>query len=88
MQEIISDSAMLLKAAAALKKIGGIPARYGNHIMGLFEERVIEKETTWSLSREGAGVISNTIRHLSFLDSDLVIKSVEQSTFNVRELKQ
>ncbi len=86
-QEIASDTDLLLKTAEKLKEIGGLPGRYGNHIKGLFEERVTEKESTWSLSREGAGVISNTVRHLSFLDSDLVIKSIEQSTFDVRELK-
>jgi len=38
------------------------------------------------LSKEGAGVMSTVARHLAFLDSELVAKSVARTSFNVAAL--
>jgi type IV secretion system protein VirD4 len=76
-QEIASDPKMLAAAADKLREMGGIPARLGNQIMGLFD-----KEQAGVLSKEGASVLSTVARHLAFLDSPMVAKSVARSTFN------
>jgi type IV secretion system protein VirD4 len=57
--------------------MGGIPARLGNQLMALFD-----KEQDGTLSKEGAGVLSTVARHLGFLDSDMVARSVARSTFD------
>lgn len=79
-QEITSDPDMLKGAAHKLRELGGIPARLGNQLKTLFD-----KETA-GLTKEGAGVLSTVTRHLSFLDSDLVARSVAASTFGPAEL--
>jgi type IV secretion system protein VirD4 len=79
-QEIISDRKTLRAAAKKLQAIGGIPARLGNQVEGLFENGSDE------LTKEGASVLSTASRHLSFLDSDLVAKAVNSSTFDPAEL--
>jgi type IV secretion system protein VirD4 len=76
-QEIASGPRMLAAAAERLRQIGGIPARFGNQIITLFED-----EHSASLSKEGASVLSTVARHLSFLDSEMVARSVASSTFN------
>jgi type IV secretion system protein VirD4 len=78
-QDIASDKTMLAAASDELQKMGGIPGRMGAQIKNLFE-----KGTT--LSKEGASVVSVVANHLSFLDSDVVAKSVTTSTFDVRSL--
>ena len=75
--EIASDPKLLAAAAEKLCEMGGIPARLGNQLTGLFD-----KEQTGVLSKEGAGVLSTVARHLAFLDSELVAKSTARSTFN------
>jgi type IV secretion system protein VirD4 len=82
LQELISDRKALRAAAKKLQEIGGIPARLGNQIEGLFENGTDE------LTKEGAGVLSTATRHLAFLDSDLVAKAVSSSTFNPAELRK
>ncbi len=82
MQELISDRKALRAAAKKLQEIGGIPARLGNQIEGLFENGTDE------LTKEGTGVLSTATRHLAFLDSDLVAKAVSSSTFNPAELRK
>lgn len=82
LQELISDRKALRAAAKKLQEIGGIPARLGNQIEGLFENGTDE------LTKEGAGVLSTAARHLAFLDSDLVAKAVSSSTFNPAELRK
>ena len=76
-QEIASDPKMLAAAADKLREMGGIPARLGNQLKALFD-----KEQAGTLSKEGAGVLSTVARHLAFLDSELVARSVARSTFN------
>jgi len=76
-QEIASDPKTLAAAADKLREMGGIPARLGNQIKALFD-----KEQAGTLSKEGAGVLSTVARHLAFLDSDLVARSVACSTFD------
>ena len=75
-QEIVSDPDMLKAAADHLQKLGGIPCRLSNQLKTLFE-----KDGS-GLTKEGSGVLSTVTRHLSFLDSDLVAKSVATSTFD------
>jgi type IV secretion system protein VirD4 len=81
-QEIVSDPEMLRAAVTMLQKLGGIPARLGNQVKALFDK---DGE---GLTKEGAGVLSTTTRHLSFLDSELVAKAVEASTFDPAELRK
>ena len=76
-QEIASDPKMLAAAADRLREMGGIPARLGNQLRVLFDN-----ERDGMLSKEGAGVLSTVARHLNFLDSDLVAKSLATSTFD------
>jgi type IV secretion system protein VirD4 len=76
-QEIASNPKLLAAAADKLREMGGIPARLGNQLMALFD-----KEQNGTLSKEGAGVLSTVARHLGFLDSDLVARSVARSTFD------
>jgi type IV secretion system protein VirD4 len=80
-QEIISDRKTLKAAAKRLQQIGGIPARLGNQVEGLFENGSDE------LTKEGASVLSTATRHLSFLDSDLVAKAVSSSTFDPAQFR-
>src|SRR5262249_14245049 len=54
----------------------------GNQVEGLFENGSDE------LTKEGASVLSTASRHLSFLDSDLVAKAVNTSTFDPAELRK
>jgi type IV secretion system protein VirD4 len=76
-QEIASDPKLLAAAANTLRLMGGIPARLGNQLMALFD-----REQDGTLSKEGAGVLSTVARHLGFLDSELVARSVARSTFD------
>jgi len=76
-QEIASDAKTVAAAADKLREMGGIPARLGNQLKGLFD-----KEQNCTLSKEGAGVLSTVARHLSFLDSELVANSISHSTFD------
>jgi len=76
-QEIASDPNMLAAAADKLREMGGIPARLGNQLKVLFD-----KEQAGVLSKEGASVLSTVARHLAFLDSELVARSVATSTFD------
>jgi len=78
-QEIASDPKLLASAAQKLREMDGIPARLGNQLKVLFDK---EKEQAGALSKEGAGVLSTVARHLAFLDSELVAKSVARSTFD------
>jgi type IV secretion system protein VirD4 len=82
-QEIASDPQMLAASADKLCEMGGIPARLGNQLKGLFDQA-----QTGMLSREGAGVLSTVARHLAFLDSDLVARSVAHSTFDSGVLRK
>ncbi len=80
LQDIASDPEMIRAAAAQLRDMGGIPARLGSQLLTLFEP-------SEALTREGAGVLSTLGRHLSFLDSELVARSVEAvGGFDPREL--
>jgi type IV secretion system protein VirD4 len=80
-QEIISDHDLLKNAVMALQDMGGIPARLGNQVKALFDRDDV-------LTKEGAGVLSTATRHLSFLDSELVGKAVNSSTFDPAELRK
>ena len=80
-QEIASDPEMLAAAAEKLRGLGGIPARLGNQLKALFDDAASGK-----LSKEGSGVVSTVCRHLAFLDSELVARSVAASTFDPRAL--
>lgn len=80
-QEIASDPQMLAAAAGKLRELGGIPARLGNQLMALFD-----KEQSGVLSKEGAGVMSTVSRHLAFLDSELVARSVARSNWDPLDL--
>jgi type IV secretion system protein VirD4 len=80
-QEIASDPRLLASAAEKLREMGGIPARFGNQLIALFDN-----ERAGTLSKEGLGVLSTVARHLSFLDSELVAKSVARSTFDAAAL--
>jgi type IV secretion system protein VirD4 len=82
LQEIVSDPDLLRAAANQLQKLGGIPSRLGAQLKTLFD-----KDGS-GLTKEGSGVLSTVTRHLSFLDSDLVAKSVATSTFDPAELRQ
>lgn len=82
LQEIVSDPDLLKAAASQLQKLGGIPGRLGNQLKTLFEKDGV------GLTKEGAGVLSTVTRHLSFLDSDLVAKSVATSTFDPAALRK
>lgn len=76
-QEIASEPRLLAAAAEKLREIGGIPARLGNQLKVLFDN-----EQAGTLSKEGAGVLSTVARHLGFLDSELVARSLARSTFD------
>ncbi len=76
-QEMASDTSLLACAAHTLTQIGGIPRRMGQQIKTLFEN-----EQTGLLTKEGASVLSTVTRHLAFLDSELVAKSVASSSFD------
>jgi type IV secretion system protein VirD4 len=80
-QEIASDPQMLAAAAEKLREMGGLPARLGNQLKTLFDN-----ERDGVLSKEGASVLSSVARHLAFLDSELVARSVARSTFNPADL--
>jgi type IV secretion system protein VirD4 len=75
--EMASDPKMLASAAAKLREMGGLFRRLGNQIMGLFDN-----EQPGALSKEGASVLSTVARHLSFLDSEPVARSMARSTFD------
>jgi type IV secretion system protein VirD4 len=75
-QEIVSDRKLLRAASRMLQQLGGIPARLGNQVADLFDNGSDD------LTKEGASVLSTAMRHLSFLDSDLVAKAVATSTFD------
>ncbi len=81
-QEIASDPVMLKATAYKLRELGGIPARLGAQLMPLFDK------DSAGLTREGAGVLSTVSRHLSFLDSELVARSVAASSFDPSELRK
>ncbi len=76
-QEVASDPKMLAAAADKLRQMGGIPRRLGSQLRTLFDD-----EQAGALRKEGAGVLSTVARHLAFLDSELVAKSVASSTFD------
>jgi type IV secretion system protein VirD4 len=78
-QDIASDPLMVAAVAEKLQEMGGIPARMGSGLKSLFEKPGV-------LSKEGSGVFSTVARHLSFLDSDMVARSVAASSFDVRSL--
>ena len=78
-QDIASDVNMLAAAAAELRKMPGIPGRLGSQLGTLFDPG-------GGLSKEGASVLSTVARHLSFLDSGLVARSLEKSDFDVARL--
>lgn len=78
-QEIASDPRLLSSSADRLRQMGGIAARLGNQIAGLFETGTL-------LTKEGASVVSTIVRHLSFLDSDMVASSVATSAWDVRQI--
>jgi type IV secretion system protein VirD4 len=81
-QEIISDPELLRAAVRVLQSMGGIPARLGAQITTLFDKQ------GGGLTKEGAGVLSTATQHLSFLDSDLVARSLSKSTFDPKALKK
>ncbi len=81
-QEIVSDVDLLKAAASKLQELAGIPARLGNQLKTL-----CDKDGS-GLTKEGAGVLSTVTRHLSFLDSELVGKSVSSSTFDPAALRK
>ncbi len=81
-QDILSDRKMLRGAVKLLQELGGIPARLGNQVEGYFEKDSHE------FTKEGAGIISTATRHLSFLNSELVAKAVNTSTFDAAELRK
>jgi type IV secretion system protein VirD4 len=86
-REICCSAPLLLKAAEHLVQIGSIPARMGNSIFMLFETmRGADGQAVKVLGKEGASVMSTVLRHLSFLDSNMVEESVSSSTFQVEEL--
>ncbi len=78
-QEIASDPKMVVATAKRLHELGGLPARLGNQLLGLFEQ-------DGTYTKEGAGVLSTVARHLSFLDSELVAAAVAHSAFEPAEL--
>ncbi len=80
-QEIASDPELVATAADKLREIGGIPARLGNQLKILFGNGAAVE-----FSKEGAAVMSTVARHLAFLDSDLVARSVASSTFDPADL--
>jgi len=80
-QEIASDPEMLAAAANTLRGIGGIATRLGNQIKVLFD-----REQDGTLSKEGAGVMSTVARHLAFLDSELVGRSVATTSWDPMSL--
>ena len=67
---------MLADAADKLREMDGIPARLGSQLKALFD-----KERR-NLTKEGAECDEHRARHLSFLDSELVARSVASSTFD------
>jgi type IV secretion system protein VirD4 len=81
-QAIVSDPDLLKGASGMLQGMGGIPGRLGTQLKSLFENG------TTAFTREGASVLSCVTRHLSFLDSDLVAKAIETSTFDPEELRK
>src|SRR5262249_6804124 len=80
--EIASNPLMMYRAAEQLIALGGISERCGNHIKGMFDSGQVPM-----LSKEGSGVVSTLARFLSFLDSDVVAKSLAVSTFDPAELR-
>jgi type IV secretion system protein VirD4 len=78
-QEIASDPAVLLVAAERLRGMGGVAARMGSQVKALFDNDGL-------LTKEGASVVSVVTRHLGWLDSEAVMSSVADSTWDVRDL--
>src|SRR5205085_4615075 len=81
-QELACDIQMLWGAANKLREIGGIPGRLGSQIQSLFEWESKE------LTKEGSSVLSTVSRHLSFLDSELIAKSLARSSFDPVQLRK
>ncbi|MGL4550588.1 MAG: type IV secretory system conjugative DNA transfer family protein [Gemmataceae bacterium] len=77
--EILCDTALLAAAADNLREAGGVPGRYAGVIKGLFTREGV-------LTKEGASVVSMAQRHLDWLNSDLIGRAVERSTFQARDL--
>jgi len=82
-QEIASDTALVLASAEKLKELGGVPGRLGNQILGMFAP---DEKGKLLLTREGNGIMSTVARFLCFLDSELVSAAVGASTFRPEEL--
>ena len=78
-QDIASDPGLLATACHELHKMGGLAARIGLQLKTLFDKQGM-------LTEEGNSVMSTVIRHLSFLDSEMVATSVASSTFDVRSV--
>jgi type IV secretion system protein VirD4 len=77
--EIACDPLMIAAAGEELRKLGGIPARLGNTLRGLFEPG-------GGVSKEGSGILSTVARHLEFLNSPKVVVSVSESTWDARSI--
>ena len=54
LRELASDPKLVQAAAEKLVEMGSVPARFGNHVLGLHE-------------KERSGIMSTVARHLSFL---------------------
>ncbi|VTR93419.1 conjugal transfer protein : Putative conjugal transfer protein OS=Microcystis sp. T1-4 GN=MICAI_1010004 PE=4 SV=1: T4SS-DNA_transf [Gemmata massiliana] len=78
-QDIASDAELLAATAGQLVEMGGLPARLGGQLKMLFEKGTL-------FTKEGASVMSTVTRHLSFLDSEMISRSVARSDFDVRDL--
>jgi type IV secretion system protein VirD4 len=78
-QDIAGSADGLLHTAEKLIERGGIFARFGRAIQLMFEKDAV-------LSKEGASILSNATRHLTFLDSPLVARHLRWSTFDVKSL--
>jgi type IV secretion system protein VirD4 len=76
--EIASDPDLLRAAAGRLREMGGVPARMGAQVAGLFDRDGL-------LTKEGSGVVSTLARHLDFLTSPAVAASVAASDVDVRQ---
>src|SRR2546421_13018352 len=55
--------------------MGRIQARMGSQILALFDKDML-------LTKEGSGVASSVSRHLSFLDSESIARSLEWTNWN------
>ena len=77
--EVAASPQLIAGVGDKLVAMGGLPARLGNQLLGLFDK---DRQP----SKEGMGVFSTMARHLSFQDSELVARAFSHTSFDIYAL--